>query len=98
MTIASMAGRVPMTNIHRQALPIEPVCSTCPSTIAIIAAVMLPTADSAWSQPERAGAGAVGHDLGHQGHADGELAADAQAGEEPVEHEVPDPSRGRSAR
>ena len=63
------------------------------------AAIMLPRAESAWSQPEGGRPGAVGHDLGHQRDAHGELAADAQAGQEPVEGEVPDARpRGRSGR
>ena len=37
--------------------------------------------------------GAAGHDLRHQGDADGELAADAHPGEEAVEGEVPDADR-----
>ena len=59
----------------------------------ISAASMLPTAESAWSQPSAIRPGAVGHHLGHQRDADGELAADAQAGQEAVEREVPDARR-----
>ena len=53
------------------------------------AAVMLPTAERACSNPSAIRARAVGHDLGHQRHADGELPSHAQAGQEAIEGEVP---------
>ena len=36
---------------------------------------------------------AVGHDLGHERHAHGELAAHTQAGQEAIESEIPDANR-----
>ena len=87
--MARTAGARPIRNIIRQALPIVPASCSLPSA--------MPTAPRAccrWrkgpaASPART-ARAVGHDLGHERHAHGELAADAQAGQEAVEREIPD--------
>ena len=60
---------------------------------------MLPTAESAWSMPSAKRPGAIGHDLGHERDADGELAADAQPGQEAIEGKVVrTPSKAHSGR
>ena len=55
-----------------------------------MAAIMLPTAEAAWTKPERIGPRPRRHDLGHQRHAHRELSAHAQAAQEAEDVEVPD--------
>ena len=97
--MTSTAGARPTRNIARQALPIAPDSSSLPSTMLMTAASMLPDRRERLEPAQRERPGAVRHDLGHQRDADRELAADAQAGQEPVEREVPDSRReGAQAR
>jgi hypothetical protein len=60
--IASSAGSVPTTNMARQALPTVPLCSSCPSTMPMSAAIMLPIVDAACTQPSANGRAAAGTD------------------------------------
>ena len=82
-----------MTNIHRQAVPITPDFSASPRRMLSTAAIMLPTAESAWSQPSAIGRARSGITSATSATPDRELAADAQAGQEPIEREVVEPGR-----
>ena len=70
-----------------------PAISICPSTMPVSAAIMLPIAEDACTKPSAYGRARCGHHLRHQRHADGELAAHAQAAQEAVDVEIPDAGR-----
>ena len=75
----------------------RPISSSSPRPMPMRAASMLPTAESAWSQPSANGRARSGITSATSDDADGELAADAQAGQEAVERRSPRPrSRRRS--
>ena len=82
-----------MTNMARQALPMAPDSSRLPRPMLMQGRRHVAEGGHRLEPAQGGRPGAVGHDLGHQGDAHGELAADAQAGQEPVEGEVPDPDR-----
>ena len=82
-----------MTNMVRQALSMAPDCSRLAEPDADEGRHHVADGRERLEPAEGERPGAVGHDLGHQRDAHGELAADAQAGQEAVEGEVPEADR-----
>ena len=84
----SSAGTMPTKKSARQ--PRRRRKSLSPGGICRLVSepMMLPSADSAWSEPERHGAKCCRHAFRHQRRRGTEHAADAEADEKPVDREI----------